>query len=136
MDRNGIGTKARGLAERLVAFDAAIIPARQDLFATCRVCEKLRRPLSTLIGPAGYSSLLSRALTLARRESPALADVQVNPDGSLKGLEGEAAKATAVLIAHILNLLTTFIGEALTMRFIRDIWPDFPSSIRIKEDSK
>lgn len=135
MDRNGISIKARGRAERLVAFEAAIIPPKRDLFVTCRVCEKLRRPLTTLIGPAGYSSLLSRALTLARRESPALAEVRVNPDGSLEGLEGEAAKVTAVLIAHVLALLTVFIGEALTMQFVRDIWPDFPGSIQA-EDSK
>ena len=117
----------RDLAERLVAFEAAettISPA--DSVATCRVCEKLRRPLSALTGAAGFSSLLARALTLAKRECPALGAVGVNPDGSLDGLVGEAARASSVLVAHLLDLLATFIGETLTMRLLHDVWPDLP----------
>ncbi len=120
--------RARELADRLAVLEAAASPSDDDLFVTCRICEKLRRSLIGLTGTAGYSSLLSRALTLAKRESPALAEVQTRPDGSLEGLKGEAAKAGPVLIAHLINLLITFIGEALTMRILQNVWPDFARS--------
>ncbi len=127
MNRSAAGQVARELAERLVAFEGYVDPlCEEDRVATCRVCEKLRRPLSHLAGPAGYSSLLARALTLAQREAPVLDDVRVTATGTLEGLEGEAAQASVTLIAHLIELLTTFIGESLTLRLLRDIWPDLP----------
>lgn len=120
-------SEIREFAERLVAYEAdSQSISKTDRLATCRVCEKLRRPLVTLTGTAGFSSLLSRALTLAQRESPALSAVQVKPDGSLEGLEGEAAQAHPILVGYLLGLLITFIGETLTMRLLHDIWPDLP----------
>jgi hypothetical protein len=125
MSQSGIKSEIRELAEQLVAFEARPHNiSTDDRLATCRVCEKLRRPLVTLTGTAGFSSLLSRALTLAKRESPALSEVQVKPDGSLDGLEGEAAQAHPILVGYLLSLLITFIGEALTMRLLNDIWPE------------
>lgn len=94
----------------------------------CRVCDKLRRPLTTLAGAAGFRSLLARALTLAKQESPALGAWEVKSDGSLAGMNGEAALSGAVLIAHLIGLMMTFIGESLTMRLVHDVWVDLPSS--------
>ena len=129
MNRAGVSTETRELAERLVAFEAtAQRSSRQDALSTCRVCEKLRRPLCILTGTAGFSSLFTRALTLAKREAPALSVVTVNSDGSLTGLEGDVIKANTILIAHLLSLLITFIGEALLMRLLHDVWPDLPSA--------
>jgi hypothetical protein len=100
--------------------------------ASLRVYEKLRRPLCALAGVAGFQSLASRALTLARAEAPSLSAVQVTADGSIQGL-GElspqsdtdhAGEGGAILIAQLLGLLRTFIGEALTLRLVRDLWPD------------
>jgi len=124
---NGIGVAAetRELAERLVMFEAVSKHALEDdADATCRVCEKLRRPLVTLTGNAGFSSLLSRALILAQREAPALGTVQVQADGSMHGLQEAGAAATQILVTYLLSLLITFIGDTLTMRLIDDIWPD------------
>ena len=42
----------------------------EEMHAAFRVCEKLRQSLSTLAGAAGYRSLISRALTLAKKETP------------------------------------------------------------------
>ena len=92
-----------------------------------RVCDKLRRPLTTLAGAAGFRSLLARALTLAKQESPVIAAWEVNSDGSLQGLNGEAAQSGAVLIAQLIGLMITFIGESLTLRLLHDVWPDLPS---------
>jgi len=99
-----------------------------DIHAVCRVCDKLRRPLTTLAGAAGFRSLLARALTLAKQESPALGAWEVKPDGSLQGLNGEAARSGAVLIAHLIGLMITFIGEYLTLRLLHDVWLDLPDS--------
>ena len=98
------------------------------------VCEKLRKPLSTLAGVAGYNALVSRALALAKVAVPSLASVQVKENGSLevpghvkperhtdKAAEGEAA-----LVTQLLGLLATFIGIGLTMQLVRDVWPDAP----------
>jgi hypothetical protein len=127
MSQSGIKSDTRELAERLVAHEArSASVSATDRLATRRVCEKLRRPLVTLTGTAGFSSLLSRALTLAKREAPALTAVQVKPDGSLEGLEGEAAQAHPILVGYLLSLLITFIGETLTMRLLHDVWPDLP----------
>ncbi len=129
MNRLDVSLAIRDLAERLVAFeDAETTVSDADSVATCRVCEKLRRPLSMLAGTAGFSSLLTRSLTLAKREAPALSSVRVNPDGTIEGLVDEAARSKSVLIAHLLALLITFIGEALTMQLLQDVWPEFPGS--------
>ena len=51
-------------------------------------------------------------------------------DGSLAGLspddgldQDERADGEVVLVAHILGLLVTFIGEALMLRMVNDAWP-------------
>jgi len=67
-----------------------------------------------------------RALTLAKREASILDGVQVKEDGSLEGLTGEAMEQGEVLVAHLIGLLETFIGEALTLRLLHDAWPDLP----------
>ena len=129
MSQVAVTPETRELAEQLVGLEArSLSVSKADRPATCRVCEKLRRPLVTLAGTAGYSSLLARSLTLAKRESPALSAVEVGPDGSLLGLEGEAALASPILIGHLLGLLITFIGETLTMRLLHEVWPDLPGS--------
>ena len=89
---NGNGTKkmpppqTRDLALRLLAYEGVAGNASEPTeFAAFRVCERLRQPLITLAGVAGFRSLLSRALTLARAEAPSLSAVQLTADGSLKG---------------------------------------------------
>ncbi len=97
-----------------------------------RVCEKLRLPLSKLAGVAGFRSLLSRALALAKAEVPSLVAVHVGADGSLAGLDGPGhdqdagagGRAGVVVVAQLLGLLVTFIGEPLTLRLVRDAWPN------------
>ncbi len=50
----------------------------------------------------------------------------MHADGSLEGLdtnpsEGDAGEA--FVVAHLLGLLVTFLGEALMLRFVKDLWP-------------
>jgi hypothetical protein len=125
MNRNEISTDVRDLARRLLSFEStAENLSDANTFAALIVSEKLRRPLSTLAGTAGFRSLLMRALTLAKREAEVLDGVQVKEDGSLEGLNGEETEAGVVLIAHLVGLLETFIGESLTLRLLNDIWPN------------
>jgi hypothetical protein len=132
------------LAQRLLAYEAvAGENSERAESAAFRVCAKLRRPLITLAGVAGFRSLLSRALTLARAEVSSLSAVQVAADGSLEGLgelesqtdKEQARDGGAILIAQLIGLLLTFIGEGLTLRLVQDVWPEaaFDSRVSDKE---
>jgi hypothetical protein len=134
--------ESRYLAQRLLTYEAVAgensAPAESAAF---RVCAKLRRPLTTLAGVAGFRSLLSRALALARAEAPSLSAVQVAADGSVKGLDElasqtgkeQARDGGAILIAQLIGLLLTFIGEGLTLRLIQDVWPEAVFDGRVSE---
>jgi hypothetical protein len=126
MHERGASPKIKDIAQHLIAYEA--IGKHQSTTsgpAAFEVCEKLRRSLSTLAGTAGFRSLLVRALTLARREVIALDAVLVRDDGSLDGPTLNAAGPGGVLlIAQLLGLLMTFIGEALTMSLLHEIWPE------------
>jgi hypothetical protein len=124
MNRNGINPKIRDLAQRLLSLESRAENLSGSNTSTVFIInEKLRHPLSRLAGTAGFRSLLMRALTLAKREAPGLEGVQVKEDGALEGLNGEDTQAGAVLIAYLVGLLETFIGESLTLRMLNDIWP-------------
>ena len=125
--------ESQHLAQRLLTYEAVAGENSKPVeSAAFRVCAKLRQPLITLAGVAGFRSLLSRALTLARAEAPSLSAVQVTADGSLKGLDelepqidkGQARGGGAILIAQLIGLLLTFIGEGLTLRLVQDVWPE------------
>ena len=134
--------ESQHLAQRLLTYEAVAgensEPAESAAF---RVCAKLRRPLITLAGVAGFRSLLSRALTLASAESPSLTAVQVAADGSLKGLDElgpqidkeQVRDGGAILIAQLIGLLLTFIGEGLTLRLVQDVWPEAAFNGRVSE---
>jgi hypothetical protein len=122
------------LARQLVTSELARPGAANgEVEQALRACEKLRRPLTKFAGPAGFASLLSRALALAKRKAPSLDALRVDADGSLFGLDlipQEAGSAEAapqrgvILVAELLALLLTFIGESLTMSLVLEAWPD------------
>jgi hypothetical protein len=123
----------RDFARRLIVLEAARDNSLGALGggAAC-VCDQLRVPLVKLAGTAGFRSVMSRALAMARAEFPSLIAVQVNDDGSLVGLNalehnqesGASDEAGVVVVAQLLGLLVTFIGEPLTVRLVRDIWSE------------
>src|SRR5579872_6089703 len=128
------------LARRLLGYEAvAGKPSKATESAAVLVSEKLRYSLCALVGAAGFRSLASRALTLARREAPDLSAVQVTADGSLQGLgdpepranKDHAGQGAVILVAQLLGLLCTFIGIALMLRLVQDIWPDAAPMIPI-----
>ena len=137
--------ESRYLAQRLLTYEAVAGGNSETTeSAALRVFAKLRQPLITLAGVAGFRSLLSRALALARTEVPSLSVVQVAADGSLQGLEklepqidkDQARDGGAILIAHLIGLLLTFIGEGLTMRMVQDVWPEAAFDGRVFEKER
>ena len=123
----------RDFAKRLIDYEAR----GDESFETKKtpaafyVCEKLRPHLSTFMGNAGFRALLARALALANAEVAWLRAVHVKADGSLEGLDElaaqvdpkEMAEGSVVLVAQLLGLLVAFIGENLTVRLVREVWP-------------
>ena len=128
-----VSPEIQDLARRLLAFEA-----EQDNSSAAhvdvaeQVIEELRVHLIKFAGVDGFRSLLSRALTLAKAEVPSINMVQVRGDGSLEGFAGieqsqdagAEGQAGTVLVAHLLELLVTFMGEPLTLRLLQDKWPD------------
>jgi hypothetical protein len=134
--------ESRYLARRLLTYEAVGSENSEPTeSAAVRVCAKLRRPLITLAGVAGFRSLLSRALTLARAEAPSLSAVQVAADASLQGLDElepqidkeQAREAGVILIAQLIGLLRTFIGEGVTLRMVQDVWPQAAFDGRVSD---
>jgi len=137
----------RDLAQRLLAYEANADGSSEPVGSTTlRVYEKLRQSLGELAGTAGFQSLASRALTLARSEVPSLSAVQVAADGNLQDMSAieppinaekdRVHEAGVILISRLLGLLLIFLGEALTMNLVRDMWPDAASEDGNPQDGR
>lgn len=122
----------RDLAERLIACEMkGNKSSERSAPAVFHVCEKLRPHLATLMGKGGFRAVLSRALAVTSAEVPWLVVLQVNPDGALEGWDKPEAQVApkelteggVLLVAQLLGLLTAFVGDNLTLRLVRDVWP-------------
>lgn len=113
---------------------AASIYASAEAMQLC--CGDLYRVLETAMGPAGLQALIARAIQIAARDHPWLAQVKVGTTSgcALAGLSEaadrielpDAEAGFAALLATIVWLLVTFIGEELALRFLRQAWPGAP----------
>lgn len=130
-----------GFARRLLAYEAvAGSPSVDEDSKAFRVCEKLRGPLSKLLGVDGFRSLLLRAQALAGAELPWLLTVEIKTGGywDLDGVEAKRganaiAEAEAMLVGQLLGLLVIFIGPGLTMQLVHQIWPKWEISSLVKQ---
>jgi hypothetical protein len=124
----------RDLANRLVTYEAGAGKSSEAMESPAlRVYEKLRQSLGEFVGVTGFQSLASRALTLARPETPSLSAARITADGSLQGLgeienqfandNDQAGGGGIILIARLLGLLRLLLGEALTLSLLRSAWP-------------
>ena len=132
-------TEMRDLAHCLLTYEADAGKTSDPMeYPTLRVYEKLRQILGEFVGVAGFLSLASRALVLAKTEAPSLCAARVAADGSLQGLgefepqididkeqdaEYPAGDGGVILIASLLDLLLIFLGEALTLSLLYNAWP-------------
>lgn len=135
------------LARHLVAGEPAHVgTSLGDADQAVRACEKLRLPLAKLAGVAGFASLLSRALAVAKRQAPSLGGLRVEANGALTAMEDVQQNSTAteaplhagaILVAELLGLLVTFIGAPLTLRLVREAWPDiFIETLTLSTEDK
>lgn len=127
---NRAAPKLRIYAERLIAYEMSRnASSKSKPTAGFVVMETLRPHFSALMGTAGFRALLSRALVLASAEVAWLSDLHVNADGSFEGLNELEAQANpeeiaacgVVLLARLLGLLVTLIGEDLTLQLLSNI---------------
>lgn len=130
------------LARRLFAREAKRSRAPAALAeAMEKSCRRLHERLDPLIGTGGFRALLARALHLATKDFPWLDAVRVeeHPSCELKGLR-EAVKgsdaaavngALVLVLANIIWLLVTFIGEDITLGLVRDVWPEMETGAAV-----
>ena len=130
----------RNFAKRLMAYEAESNKSNAtNTLVGFHVAEKLRQHLAAFMGNTGFYTLRARALALAVVEVPSLRAVRVKANGPLEGLEelqarldpGELLEGSVVLLAQLLGLLVSFIGEILTVRLVREIWPQVPFNDRV-----
>jgi len=130
---NSASPEIQELAHRLLALELALDNSSAGReYVALQVIEELRVRLIKLAGIHGFRSLLSRALTLTKTQVPSLTTIQIRADGTLEGFDGidkdheagAAERAGLLLVAHFLELLVTFIGAPLTLRLLRDKWPE------------
>jgi hypothetical protein len=108
-----------------------------------RVCKKLCQRLTRVVTAAGCQMLLARAVVLARTEFPFLNGVRASTttEACLNGLQASvmdvelstAREALTAVLASLVGLLATFIGEDLSMRLLHETWPDAPTLPRSGE---
>ena len=124
----------RDLALRVLAQHAGPAPDAAAVAAAARrAYDDLVRVSAPLIGTAGVEALTGRALHLAKREYPRLAQTR-EPDQA-EGLFAQivvdlgrqdpaaATDAAIAVFATFTRLLATFIGESLTVGLLRKAWP-------------
>jgi len=129
--------KFRDLAQQLLDHERGqrdtpveLVPAMDGAF------QRLHEHMLNLIGQEGFQALLARAAHLTRAEAGWIESItiQTGPVLTLNGLaeriesEGaaEVIDGLVLLLANLIGLLCTFIGEPLTMLLIRRIWPEVP----------
>lgn len=125
------------LALRLLAHEAGDAPLDTNVAgAMRRACERLSAQVDPLIGAGGMSALVKRATYLARREFAWLDAVEVD-ETALCSFEhlgeaveerpaDEARRGTVAILANIIWLLVTFIGDDLVLGLVRQAWSEVP----------
>jgi hypothetical protein len=135
------------IAHRVLTAQSAAAPATTAAAADAlqSSCGALYGILETSMGAAGLHALLERSIQITSREYPWLAAVKPGTasECALLGLAeaagernvAEVTEAYTALLASIIWLLITLIGDDLTLRFVRHAWPKASFS-KLSEGSK
>ncbi|MCO6430791.1 MAG: hypothetical protein J5J00_08010 [Deltaproteobacteria bacterium] len=123
-------TAIRNVAKELLEKERPKAKAGRSEEPPWATFEKLRLYLTQFIGEAGFNALLSRALARGRSSCSALQEFKITDQGLLEGNEhissAQVIEAQEVLLGELLALLVLFVGEELTLRLLRDLWPSLP----------
>jgi hypothetical protein len=123
----------RQLAQQVVALECARDESKSDPIQSAEnACEKLRAELGRLVGVSGYSTLLAHARTQAMAEDACLEALQINLEGAITWVSNgspapardKRARALEALLAHTIGLLIVFLGDAVSLRLLRNVWPE------------
>jgi hypothetical protein len=119
---------ARRFARAVVAAELVALSSAEPAEAIRRIVAKLHAGLGRVVGTAGSDVIVLRALALARRAEPALSKVRVEPAGRVTGFEGHdrasVERAATVWLSEVFEVVAALIGEDLTMRIARSVWPE------------
>jgi hypothetical protein len=124
----------KSLAQRLLVHEANKSPNPAKLAEALEVCcQRLHKRLDPLVGAGGFRALLERALFLAKKEHPWLegVEIQAYPGCELKALNEamtgrqstEIRETLTIILANVIWLLVTFIGEDIVYGLIEEAWP-------------
>jgi DNA-binding response OmpR family regulator len=126
--RHAAQTNLVGLARVLLLHESKEKKSGDNSPTIFRVFDKIRSPLLNVAGETGLRSILARALTLAKPEVGWLLPVKVSDSGSFEGLglaeesitAAEISRGETAIIAQMLGLLFTFLGESMTRSLLQD----------------
>jgi hypothetical protein len=124
---------AQWLIGREVSYAGQVLPGPE---AAQRACLKFGQRLAVLFTPVGSQALLSRAIHLARTNFPSFTEhrtartveiltQRLRASGS-GGTSNSADAGLSAVFATLIALVMSFIGEDLTVRLLRDVWPELP----------
>jgi hypothetical protein len=125
------------LARRLLASEAGGKTSPQELAAAGeRIYLRLRERLAVVLGSIGFDTLWARAMHLSQRQFPSANDTAAEESfpthayglhTAMRGRDSAAIHHNLVVVfTSFIRLLFTFIGEELSLHFIRQLWPELP----------
>ena len=134
----------RQLALRVLAQRAGASADVEAVAAAAHAAyDDLTRVSAPLIGQIGVDALTGRAVHLAQREYPWLAQARETMPANAPFAQVMfclaqqdrvvATEAAGAVFASFTGLLVTFIGEPLTTRLLRKAWPDAFADASTKE---
>lgn len=123
------------VARRILAHEMG---DRQGLVGLSEGAEQASRKMAGvligLVSAVGSQALFARALYLSRAEFPFLVGVRAgtSPESNLEGLRASlegveverAREGVASVLASLIGLMITFLGENLTWRLLGRAWPE------------
>ncbi|KYF72480.1 hypothetical protein [Sorangium cellulosum] len=129
--------RAGALSRRIIEHEIAGREAPADVAAVIEgAFRRLHQVMSTVIGPLGFQAVVTRAVHLTRRACPGFDACHVTCGDTvvMTGMSelierdgaAQAGAAAAVLLANVISLLCSFIGEDLTFRLLRRGWTGLP----------
>ena len=119
------------LVELLFACEFTIAVSESAESSHFKVFEKLCEPFSAVTGAQNLQPLLARALVLIHPTHPWLTSARVSQSGHIEGLDKafldghpqEALRAELALMASLVQLLRSLLGDGVTNQLIRSVWP-------------
>lgn len=127
--------KMQYFAKRLISHESRTNDwSLSELQTAFVVTRKLRPLLEELMGNTGFRALVTRSMLLAKKEVPALSNAKIDAHGDLEEFQEAQAEAGLevantggiIMLAEMLGLLGSFIGELLTMQLVLETWPELP----------